>query len=50
MGSITPFGFISMRLTTNGLVTNSVDPDQTPRYTASGLGRHCLLRPVCPNT
>ena len=26
---------------------NSVDPDQAA---ASGLGLHCLPRPVCPNT
>ena len=28
-----------------GLVSNIVDPDQTPRSAASDLGLHCLLRP-----
>ena len=31
-------------------MANSVDPDQTPRSWASDLGRHCLQRPICPNT
>ena len=34
-------------------VANSVDPDQTSRSVASGLGLYCLLMPVptlCPNT
>ena len=31
-------------------MTNSVDPDQTPRSAASDLGLHCLLRSVYPNT
>ena len=31
-------------------VTNSVDPDQTPRSAASDQGLHCLLQPVYPNT
>ena len=29
-----------------GRVANSVDPDETPRFAASHLGLHCLLRPV----
>ena len=33
-----------------GCVTNSGDPDQTPRSAASDQGLHCLLRPVFPNT
>ena len=33
-----------------GWVENSVDPDQTPRSAASGLGLLFLLMPVCPNT
>ena len=33
-----------------GRVANNVDPDDTPRFAASHLGLHCLLRPVCPNT
>ena len=28
-----------------GWVANSVDPDETPRFAASHLGLHCLLRP-----
>ena len=32
-----------------GRVTNSVDPDQTPRSVASDLGLHCSIRPVFPN-
>ena len=31
-------------------MANGVDPDQTPRFAASDLGLHCLLRHVCPNT
>ena len=31
-------------------MANSVDPDKTPRFAASGLGLTCLLRPVSPNT
>ena len=31
-------------------MSNSVDPDETPRSAASHLGLHCLLRPVCPKT
>ena len=31
-------------------MANSVDPDQTPRYAASDLGRHCSLAPVCSCT
>ena len=31
-------------------VANSVDPDQTPHYVASDLGKNCLLRLVSPNT
>ena len=31
-------------------MANSVDPDETPRFVASHLGLHCLLRLVCPNT
>ena len=31
-------------------MANRVDPDETPRYAASHLGLHCLLRPECPNT
>ena len=27
-------------------MANSVDPDQTPRSTASDLGLHCLQRPI----
>ena len=27
-----------------------LEPDQTPHSTASDLGLHCLLRPVCSNT
>ena len=30
-------------------MANSVDPAQMLHYTASDLGLHCLLRPVCPN-
>ena len=30
-------------------MTNSVDPDETPRSAASHLGLNCLIRPVCPN-
>ena len=30
-------------------MANSVDPDQTASK-QSGLGLHCLLRPICPNT
>ena len=29
-----------------GGFANSVEPDQTPRYAASDLGLHCLLRHV----
>ena len=29
-------------------MANSLDPDQMPHSAASGLGQHCLLRPVCP--
>ena len=32
-----------MYLNTAGLVTNSVDPDQTPQFAASDQGIHCLL-------
>ena len=32
------------------LLANSVGPDQTLHSTASDLGLHCLLRPLCPNT
>ena len=32
---------------TIGCVVNSVDPDQTLHSSASDLGQHCLLRPVC---
>ena len=28
-----------------GCVTNSVDPNQTPRSAADALGLHCLIRP-----
>ena len=28
----------------------STDPDETPRFAASHLGLHCLLRHVWPNT
>ena len=31
-------------------MANSVDPDQMPRYVASYLNLHCLLRTVFPNT
>ena len=31
-------------------MTNSVDPDETPRSAASHLGLYCLLRPVGPIT
>ena len=31
-------------------MANSVDPDQRLCSRASGLGLHCLIRPVCPNT
>ena len=31
-------------------MANSADPDQTPRIAASDLGRHCLQKPICPNT
>ena len=30
-------------------MANSVDPDQMPYFTASDMGQHCLLRPVCPS-
>ena len=33
-----------------GSVSNSLDPDETPRSAASHLGLHCLLRHICPNT
>ena len=33
-----------------GKVANNVDSDQTPPCAASDLGRHCLLRSICPNT
>ena len=33
-----------------GCVANNVDPDETPRFAASHLGLHCLLRPVCSIT
>ena len=29
-------------------VANSEDPDQMPQNVASGLGLHCVLRPVYP--
>ena len=45
-----PFYYLFMCIATAGLVTNIVDPDQTPQNAASDLGLHCLLRPVCPNT
>ena len=32
-----------------GGVANSVDPHQTPRFAASDLGLHCLLRLIFPN-
>ena len=35
--------------TTSRWVKNNADQDKTPRYAASDLGRHCLLRPVCSN-
>ena len=31
-------------------VTNSVDPDQTPRSAAPDLGLLCLFRHICPTT
>ena len=31
-------------------VTDSVDPDQTPRFAASDLGVHYLLRTAFSNT
>ena len=32
-------------------MTNSLDPNQTPRSTTKiDLGRHCLLKPICLNT
>ena len=31
-------------------MANSVDPGQTPHTAASGLGLHCLQRPICPDT
>ena len=31
-------------------MANSIDPDKTLRSSASDLGLHCLLRPVCPDT
>ena len=30
-------------------MANSVDPDQTPRFAASDLGLHSLLRPLIPS-
>ena len=33
-----------------GSVADSVDPDETPHFTASNLELLCLLGPVCPNT
>ena len=33
-----------------GRVTNSVEPDETPRSAASHQGLHCLRRSVCSNT
>ena len=38
-----------MCLKAAGCMVNSVDPDQTPRSVASGLGLHCLLKPICSN-
>ena len=31
-------------------MANSIDPDQLLLQKQSGLGLHCLLRPICPNT
>ena len=31
-------------------MNGSVDSNQTVHSETSGLGLHCLLRPVCPNT
>ena len=39
-----------MCLKTAAWVSNSVDPDQTPRSVASDLGIQCLHTPVCPKT
>ena len=33
---------------TDGRVANSVAPDPTPQNAASDLGRHCLIKLVCP--
>ena len=34
----------------NWMVANNVDPGQTPRFAASDLDLHCLLRSVFRNT
>ena len=44
-----PFYYRLMCLQAVGCVTNSVDPDQTPRSAASDLGLHCLPRHICPS-
>ena len=43
------YHFQLMCLNTARWVANSVNPDQTPRFTASDLSLHCLLRPVYSN-
>ena len=31
-------------------VDEIVEPDQIPYFAGSDLNRHCLLKPICPNT
>ena len=44
------FYYLLIWLNIAGCVAKSIDFDQMPRSAVSGLGLHCLLRPVCPNT
>ena len=47
--STNPFQYLLMCLKSSGCVANIVDPDQMLHSVASGLGLHCLLKPVSPN-